>query len=386
MNKQPYLKIALLAAGNSIHTIRWANSLARRGHKITLLTMHKPLSSLVSDVHVQKFPVPAPTGYFLNAPFLRRYLKRSTPHLLHAHYAGGYGTLGRLSRYHPFIISVWGSDVYQVVEQSLAKRSIIVKNIAAADCVCSTSHAMAKRTESLCPNLDHLEITPFGIDFNQFRARQTRHDKTITVGTIKTLVANYGIDILIRGFSQCKNKLAQTSPDLAARIRLRIVGDGADRTKLQRLAEDLGIADVTEFVGYVSHSTVPSELGKLDLFVAVSRNESFGVAVLEASASQLPVIVSDVGGLPEVVRDGETGLIVPSEDPSALAEAIERLVVDEQLRVSMGIKGREFVQREYEWDENVSRMEKVYQQALTEPNNEMELKNNRKLNADTAPS
>ena len=123
----------------------------------------------------------------------------------------------------------------------------------------------------------------------------------------------------------------------------------------------LGIDHRTEFVGASPHDEVPSWLNRLDIYVAPSRlSESFGVAVIEASACGLPVIVSDVGGLPEVVRDGETGLVVPRENVPALQAALRRLLLDPALRQRLGRNGRAHVAREYEWGHCVDLMERVY--------------------------
>jgi len=104
----------------------------------------------------------------------------------------------------------------------------------------------------------------------------------------------------------------------------------------------------------------------MDIYVAVSvsESESFGVAIIEASACGLPVIVSDVGGLPEVVVANKTGLIVRREDVSGTAEAIIKLVRDRDLREQMGLNGRLHVQENYEWSKNVSQMEEVYAKVI----------------------
>src|SRR5690606_38202825 len=106
-------------------------------------------------------------------------------------------------------------------------------------------------------------------------------------------------------------------------LRLRIVGDGPDRRELESRAAPLGNA--VQFVGAVPHDDVQQQLQLIDIYVAASRKESFGVAVIEASACGLPVVVSDADGLSEVVDDGVTGLVVRGASPLALANAIELL-------------------------------------------------------------
>ncbi len=124
------MRITYLAAGHSIHTVRWVNALADRGHEIDLITMHRPspLFPICPSVRVRVLPVRAPAGYFLNAPFLRRMLRADKPDLLHAHYAIGYGTLSRLCGFSPTVLSVWGSDVYGFPYQSKRKEVLLRSN------------------------------------------------------------------------------------------------------------------------------------------------------------------------------------------------------------------------------------------------------------------
>ena len=98
----------------------------------------------------------------------------------------------------------------------------------------------------------------------------------------------------------------------------------------------------------------------MDIFATLSNSEGFGVGVLEASACGLPVVVSDVGGLCEVVRPGETGLVVSPQDPDAAARALDTLVRDPGLRAKMGAAGRAFVLENFQWSKTVDLMVDVY--------------------------
>jgi glycosyltransferase involved in cell wall biosynthesis len=209
-------------------------------------------------------------------------------------------------------------------------------------------------------------ITPFGVDTTLFHPRvQPRQSEAITIGTVKTLRPVYGVDTLVRGFALCRRQVAQSGcAELADQLRLKIVGDGSERAALERLASDLKIAAVTQFSGAVPHDRVNEMLHELDIYVAVSRSESFGVAVLEASAAGLPVVVSHVGGLPEVVQHDRTGLIVPPDNPEALAAELSRLVANAALRQKLGDAGRCFVVENYRWEACVSRMIELYREIL----------------------
>jgi glycosyltransferase involved in cell wall biosynthesis len=357
------VKIAILAARSSIHTTRWVNALAERGHEIHLISAHRGGDELDRRLSLHPLPLPAPAGYILNVPWLRKLLKTVRPDVLHAHYASGYGTLGRLSGFQPFLLSVWGSDVYDFPFKSPVHRWLVTRNLEAASWICSTSRVMARQTEMFLEEARRLSVIPFGVESSVFAPRLPAGSRNlITVGTVKTLAPKYAIDVLIRAFAAARQGLTRTMPELAEKLRLLIVGGGPEREALETLTDRLSLTKVVEFAGAVPHSAVPSYLNRLDVYVAASRtdSESFGVAVLEASACARPVVVSDAGGLPEVVLDGVTGLVVERENVSATADAILRLITDASLRRRMGQAGRRYVLEHYEWSDNVAQMESIY--------------------------
>jgi len=360
------MKIVLLSAYSAIHTVRWANGLCSRGHDVYLLSLHRHGDTLDPRVKLTLFPFPPPVGYYLNVLFVRYMLKKIKPDIVNAHYASGYGTLGRLCNFHPYVLSVWGSDVYDFPHDSTRNRQLIVKNLKSADMVCSTSHAMAKVTKELCPELQEICITPFGVDTETFcPADSGGGESTITIGTVKTLNRKYGVDILIRAFAEMRESVSWGDSALADRLRLLIVGEGADRDDLVQLADSTGIGDVAQFAGSVPYSKVPEYLNKIDIYAAFSRldSESFGVAIIEASSCGVPVIVSDVDGPSEVVINGETGFIVQRENVEESAAALEKLVRDKGLRQQFGSGGRVHVQTLYDWEKSLDIMENVYERA-----------------------
>jgi glycosyltransferase involved in cell wall biosynthesis len=128
-------------------------------------------------------------------------------------------------------------------------------------------------------------------------------------------------------------------------IRLLIAGDGPERPRLVSEIARLGLDGAVELLG--TRGDVHELLAAADVFVLSSESEGMPMSVLEAMAAGLPVVASAVGGVPEVVRDGETGALVPPRDPVALAEAIRLLVADPALRQRFGDAGRRRVEREF---------------------------------------
>ncbi len=364
------MKIVLLASASSIHTIRWANGLSEAGLQVHLISQHPLLEPLQSGVKSYFFSHRGVLGYFTMVPEVRKLLRQLQPDLVNAHYASGYGTTARLVNYHPWLLSVWGSDVYDFPYKSPLHRWLVTRNLLSADRVASTSHSMAKQTHSLCPQIADIAATPFGVDLPQFaqaaRAAGGEPGHRLTIGTVKTLAPKYGIDTLIRAFALLRSQLEAQTPACPQKLHLRLIGDGPQRAELQQLAKDLGITDCTTFVGRVSHTQVPQELARIDIFAALSRldSESFGVAAIEAGAAGLPVIVSDVGGLPEVVLHNQTGLVVPKNDPALAAAALLRLVQDPGLRERLGSAGLQHVKNNYAWSACIQTMIEVYEKVI----------------------
>jgi len=360
------MKIAMLAPADSVHTVRWANALAARRHTVSLLSCHPFADSLHSGIRRIRLSWRPPWGYVLNAASLRRRLGGLQPDLLHSHYASGYGTLGQLSGFVPRVVSVWGSDVFEFPFRSRLSARMLRRNLRGADHVCSTSHAMGEQVRRLVPEVQHLSITPFGVDVRRFSPnREAPRRPELVIGTIKSLEHVYGIDVLLRGFHRCREILAGRGDPRAKALRLVIGGGGSQEHALRRLATSLGVASCVNFLGRIPHEAVPAWLNRFDIYVAVSRAESFGVAVVEASACGLPVVVSDVSGLAEVVLAERTGVIVPPDDPQALTDALIRFVERPDLRTSLGDAARRHVLAHYDWEASVSIMEDVYGQLMT---------------------
>jgi glycosyltransferase involved in cell wall biosynthesis len=199
------------------------------------------------------------------------------------------------------------------------------------------------------------------VDIEVFKPNSEVEKTHFTIGTIKSLEAKYGISDLIETFSLLlKEKFSKP-------LKLLVVGDGTQREFLENLVKEKGLSDVITFTGKVRQEEVASYHRQLDVFVALSvdDSESFGVSTVEAMSCAVPVVVSDVSGFKEVVKDKQTGFIVSRNSPIEAAQAIQHLLLNKMLRQEMGKKAREHVINEYDWQKNLSKAVALYRKFIS---------------------
>lgn len=207
---------------------------------------------------------------------------------------------------------------------------------------------------------ERIAVIPNGVDLDEFSGTGERR---VSPPRLTGLFVGR-LDPTQKGLIPLVQSLALLPGSLEFRVRL-VGEDWGGMGVVRDLAERLGVADRLEVVGGVSRSALLEEYARADLLLLPSTFEPFGIVLLEAMAAGLPVIGSRVGGVPEVVVDGETGLLVEPGNPADLAAAVLRLAEDADLRARFGARGRERA-RSYSWDVLVPRILSVYRAALEE--------------------
>lgn len=161
-------------------------------------------------------------------------------------------------------------------------------------------------------------------------AAPARRDGRPVVGAVSRLSREKNVALLLRAFALVAKEVPEAS--------LRIFGDGPERAELERQAEALGIGPKTSFFGQVEGAG--RRCGEFDVLAVPSSRESFGLAALEAMSCGIPVVATGVGGLPELIVDGETGVLVPPEDEKAMADALLSVLRDRERGRKLGAAGR----------------------------------------------
>ena len=180
------MKLLLLADSNSTHTIKWVSSLKRNNYDIRIFSLYKPDYNLykdIADISISSIDLNENLKFgndnkiskiiYLKAiQKIKNLIKNFNPDILHAHYASSYGLLGALSGFHPFVLSVWGADIFDFPNISFLHRAIIKFNLFKADKILSTSVIMKEETNKYTDK--KIEVTPFGVDTEKFYPREVR--------------------------------------------------------------------------------------------------------------------------------------------------------------------------------------------------------------------
>jgi glycogen(starch) synthase len=174
-----------------------------------------------------------------------------------------------------------------------------------------------------------------------------RRPRVLFVGR---LAPQKGVSTLVEAAGLLKEPSAQ----------VLLVGDGPERSKLERDAERLGVDDRLHFVGFFAHERLPAVLAHADLLVLPSLYEELGTVLLEAMQAALPIVASITGGIPDLIEDGVNGMLVPAGDPEALARAIDRLLADRDLARRLSKEAQQRA-KDYDWEVLAERVLRVYQ-------------------------
>ncbi len=275
--------------------------------------------------------------YFLEAAVLADHLRREGVDHLHNHIAKSSCTVAMVTSEMSGIsysFTLHGPDIF--FEPHHWRLDAKIKTAAFVCCISDfcRSQAMLFSDPS---DWTKLHIIHCGVEPERY-APETRAARP-TLLFVGRLAAVKGVPVLFDALAT----VIQQHPD----VLLRLVGDGPERQKLEATAADLGLQDHVEFCGYKSQAEVAEALSTTDVFVLPSFAEGVPVVLMEAMASQVPVITSKIAGVPELVEDGVSGLLLPPGAVGPLADALNTLLGDADMRAAMGKAGREKVARNF---------------------------------------
>jgi glycosyltransferase involved in cell wall biosynthesis len=219
----------------------------------------------------------------------------------------------------------------------------VLAEVVDADAVIAVSAAVAHQVRGLQPQVVYPGVATPG-------PLPARRGPSHVIGTACRLAPIKGLTYLIRALAIVRRRIPE--------IRLEIAGSGPEQPALEEEIRTLGLRDSVSFLGWQKDLFTP--LRTWDVFALPSLDEGLPIAAIEAMASGLPVVASAVGGLPELVIDGATGYLVPSRDPEVLAERLAALLLNPDLRRTMGAAGHARARQHFSEEQMVSAVSDVY--------------------------
>ena len=291
--------------------------------------------------------------------------------VVHVHWVVPNGPIGALAAPAarvPLVISLHGSDV-AVSERSRAIGRATRWSFGRAAAVTAPSGDLLERARRLGAH-GLLRRVPYGADASAFEVAPAAAEalrRRLGLGDENIVVAGVGRLIPVKGFEYLVDAHAAALASVHE-LRLVLVGDGDGRRGLEERIRKLGVSDTVVLAGAAAHSEVPAFMAAADIVAVPSvcyggYVDGLPNVALEAMAAGKPVVGSRVGGIPELVREDENGLLVPEKDAGALADALVTLARDPALRARLGAGGRTEIQAERSWDAVGRRFVEVYERA-----------------------
>jgi N-acetyl-alpha-D-glucosaminyl L-malate synthase BshA len=361
--------------GSGIVGSELGRELAARGHSVHFISYALPtrlclLNDRVKFHQVDLFDYPLfefPPYDLALASKILEVAEAERLDVLHMHYAIPHATAAYLARemykptrYLPFVTTLHGTDI-TLVGSRKSFLPITKFSIAQSDAVTAISKYLADET---CRNfgLGGIEIIPNFINAEDYRRKENAKLRTELAPQGEKLLMHVSNFRPVKRIGDCIHTLAKIKANSKLPVRLVMCGDGIGRAPAEKLVQEYGLTDDVLFVGQVPN--IADYLSVADLLLIPSETESFGLAALEAMACEVPVIATRVGGLPEVVLNGENGYLVSLGNTTEMAERAIEILSDETKQHSMGKRGREWAVNEFNTERVIPLYERLYEQVV----------------------
>lgn len=332
-----------------------AREMVRKGHEVIICCYDRlgAMAAAAEEAGARVVLVPRKPGIDLGyIGCLAEWLREVRADVLHMHNETAlfYGTLAGRRAGVPVLLYTEHDGAFPRRWAVRLINRFLVRRLRQAVAVSEAVRALWCREDGIDPA--RVRVIPNGVP-DPLRERQGTHpprEGGQRIGSVGRLSIEKGVDVLIRAFALAARELPHAE--------LVIVGDGPERAALESLTAELALADRVRFLG--QRSDVWDQLAGLDVFVLPSRSEGMPMALLEAMATGLPVVSTSVGGIPEALADGRSGLLVPPENPTVMASAIVRLLSDRPLAQRLAREARSTFEQRYE----LSRMVDAYESCM----------------------
>ncbi|PKD43525.1 N-acetyl-alpha-D-glucosaminyl L-malate synthase BshA [Rhodohalobacter barkolensis] len=357
--------------GSGVVATELAKGLANRGHNLHILSYARParLDTLRTDitfheVDLSSYPLFEYPPYDLAlANKMVELIEYANLDVLHVHYAIPHATSAYLARQIvnensckvPVITTLHGTDITLVGSNPTYKK-VVDFSINQSDGVTAVSEYLKQETYKLFDIKKEIKVIPNFIDLDRFKRSKKEHFKKAICPEGEKVITHVSNFREVKRVTDVVEAFAQLLKN-GVPSKLLMVGDGPDRSKAEQKCRDLKVCEHVRFLG--KQEQVEEVLSIADLFMIPSGSETFGLAALEAMSCSVPVISSNVGGLPEVNIDGETGYVCELGDVECMGRLATKILKDEKLHKKMSKAARKRAEL-FEIDKIVSIYEEYY--------------------------
>jgi glycosyltransferase involved in cell wall biosynthesis len=386
------MRIAVIAAdliperlgGAEVHTVELIKRLAEKGHSFDIFVGSSAEIAKIFPKHVTVYPVSYPRvpnlfgiSYILFAPFqIKKALRNRQIDLLWAKQVYPQGVVAAILAkflkkplymtaqnpldYKEELVmkgmipfqSVWPNALTPIVSFALRKADVVA-------CVSRYAEEQARKLGA-----KRTVLIPNGVNVEKFKSPRSRASslrgkekfkrkavQKVRIVSTSALIPRNGLDTLIDAVALLPKRFDW---------ELVIAGDGPEEKNLKSQISYLKLEKRVKLVGRVENKNIPQLLASADLFVRLSRKEGFGVSFLEAMAAGVPIIATSVGGIPDFVLDGKTGMLVAPDHPYEAAQSMKRVLEDPELRGRLTRNARTLVKNRYNWDTIADEVKEVF--------------------------
>jgi N-acetyl-alpha-D-glucosaminyl L-malate synthase BshA len=364
--------------GSGVVATELGKALAARGHEIHFIAYSLPfrLSHVTEniyfhEVNVNTYPLFEYPPYSLALTSkMVDVVRYEQLDLLHVHYAIPHATSAVLARqildeqdlHAPVVTTLHGTDI-TIVGQDPSFAPVVNYSINKSDGVTAVSDYLRRETQAHFDIDCDIEVIPNFIDTARFRRLNKEHFKRALCPNGEKVLAH------VSNFRPVKNaqdvvKVFHRLREDGLPVKLLLVGDGPDRMPTEHMARQLGVYEDVRFLG--KQEPIEEILSIADVFLMPSGSETFGLAGLEAMACNVPVVCSDIGGLPELVTEGESGFLCPLGDIDALTDRTRRILTDDDLHARMSNAARARAVDVFDIEHIIPHYERYYERVLAQ--------------------
>jgi len=361
------MRILYFSKSYTPHDYRFLSSLSQTDHKIFFLqletarrqTEDRPVPENIQQIQwaggKQEFRWRDVPHLTLD---LRCVIKKIKPDLIHAGPIQNCAFLAALSGFRPILAMSWGYDLVMDADKSVWTRWVTRYTLKRSTFFTSDAHVSRDKAVAFGMDPEKTVIFPWGTDIEYFKPKtlESPKEKSFTIFCSRTWESIYGVDVLAKAFV----KVASVDPDL----NLILLGGGSQGQKLRQILTNGDVMDRVHFGGHVGQKDLPRWYHMADLYISPSHVDGSSVTLMEALASGLPCLVSDIPGNREWIQDGTNGWLFRDGDVNDLAEKIRYAIKNRETLTRISEAARHTAEQKADWNKNFGKLLETYEKIL----------------------